>query len=75
MRRKGDDRPLVHGAPLAVLPRRPFRWLPRHGQPFCVGEWATQHAVRTLARPAVYFATFALLAVIVTVFGLPFVAA
>lgn len=65
MPRKGDERPLEHSSPLAVLPSRPFRWLPRHGQPFCIGEWATQHTVKSLARLPIYLALLAIVAVIV----------
>lgn len=57
-RRRGDDRPAeddpdVH---LTFLPahKQPFRWLPKHGQPLCIGEWFTQHFIKTLAYWPVY---------------------
>lgn len=73
--RHGDQRPLHRevGASLALCPSRPFRWLPRHGKPFCIGEWFTQHAVKTLARVPIYFGIVGLLTACVLVFGLPFV--
>jgi hypothetical protein len=48
--RDGDDRPFKQDPPppLAFLPLKgePFRWLPRHGQPYCVAEWLSQWIVR-----------------------------
>lgn len=72
--RRGDQRPLIRrdSSPLALCPSKPFRWLPRHGHPFCVGECFTQHAVKTLSRGPVYFAVVAVLTAAVLVFGLPF---
>lgn len=58
--REGDERPFNHeeGVSLTLLPAQgqPFRWLPRHGQPSCIGEWASQHVVRFLAWLPVYSA-------------------
>ena len=59
-RRKGDDRPFVHaeGVSLTFLPAedRPFRWLPKNGQPYCIGEWLTQHTVRFISWLPIYSA-------------------
>jgi hypothetical protein len=57
-RRKGDERPLKHDQHVALTltpaEGQPFRWLPRHGQPSCIGEWSAQHTVRFLAWLPVY---------------------
>ncbi len=72
--RKGDTRPLTNdGCDLVLCPSRPFRWLPRHGHPFCFGEWTSQRVVKVLARPSVYFSIVALVAGLVAAFGMPFV--
>jgi hypothetical protein len=56
---------------LTPAENRPFRWLPKHGQPYCIGEWATQHAVRFLAWLPVYSAIILTLILIIEV-GHPF---
>lgn len=68
-RRPGDDRPIARGdgVPLAVFPTKPFRWLPRHGQPFCVVEWVTQNTVKALAYFPVYLVVLAVVVLIVSV--------
>jgi hypothetical protein len=59
-RREGDERPRKHvqGVALTLTPahNQPFRWLPRHGQPSCIGERATQTAIRCLAWAPLYTA-------------------
>lgn len=48
---------------------RPIRWLPRHGQPFCIIEFVSQAFVRGLAWAPLYTAvmvTLILLAVVIT---------
>ncbi len=64
-RRTGDRRPLKHPPGMPLTARRgvdhPFRWLPRHGEPYCVVEWLTQ----TIARLLVYLPVY--VAVVVTV--------
>jgi hypothetical protein len=47
---------------------RPFRWLPRHGQPYCIGEWAAQHLIRLAAWLPVYIAVIVTLIVAFQVF-------
>ncbi len=73
-RRKGDTRPLEHYDPevsLTLLPAedRPFRWLPKHGQPYCIGEWLTQHVYE--ARLEVYTAIIVTLVLLVLIWGVP----
>lgn len=67
-RRKGDERPRKHvaGVPLNLSPthEQPFRWLPRHGEPSCIGEWFTQRAIKALARLPVYTAVISTLVLI-----------
>lgn len=50
-----------------------FRWLPRHGQPSCVGEWISQVLVRCLAWAPLYTAVVVTAMALVYVFGFPFV--
>lgn len=64
-RRKGDARPYHHDATLMFGPQSPMRWLPRHGRPYCVIEWATQHSIRRLATFPAYAALILLLTLIV----------
>jgi hypothetical protein len=74
-RRKGDKRPVEHDpeASLTLLPAHdePFRWLPRHGEPSCIGEWLSQQAVRGIAYLPVYTAIVTTLVLLVLVFGVP----
>ena len=76
-RRKGDDRPHEDDPGLKLTffpaPDEPFRWLPRHGSPLCVGEWFTQHIVKTIAFWPVYTAIVATLCLLLLIFGVPFV--
>lgn len=59
-RREGDGRPEKRDPEinLTFTPAsgEPFRWLPRHGEPSCVGEWLTQHIVKWVAEPKHYIA-------------------
>lgn len=50
-RRNGDTRPLESAVKerLAWHPALPIRWLPRHGQPGCIVEWASQEFVKLSA--------------------------
>jgi hypothetical protein len=72
-RRKGDERPLKHdqSVSLTLTPAegQPFRWLPRHGQPSCIGEWATQHTVRFLAWLPVYIGLIVTLILVIQVWN------
>lgn len=67
---KHDD-----GINLTLTPadNRPFRWLPRHGQPFCVGEWLSQAAVKAVAWTPTYTAIVATLTLVAVLFGVPWV--
>ena len=53
---------------------QPFRWLPRQGEPSCIGEWLSQRAITALAWLPFYTALVATLALLVLIFGVPFVA-
>lgn len=57
-RRNGDTRPIKHppGIPLTrqISREYPLRWLPRHGEPFCVIEWFIQAIARILVYLPVY---------------------
>lgn len=67
-RRPGDHRPYRHqnGVELTLTPHgEPFRWLPRHGDPYCVVEWVSQQTVRALAHLPVYTAIIATLTLVV----------
>jgi hypothetical protein len=70
-RRKGDERPFRHtkGVPLNLTPTHDesFRWLPRHGEPSCIGEWVTQRMIQVLAYLPVYTAVVVTLCLIVLV--------
>lgn len=72
--REGDDREFEPGTPkpLTFLPApgEKFRWLPRHGGPFCVGEWIVQHAVKTFAYLPVYTAVVVTLILVIQLFGI-----
>jgi hypothetical protein len=71
-RRKGDDRPYRHakGVPLNLHPTHmeSFRWLPRQGEPSCVGEWLSQQFLRTLAWWPVYTGLIVTLILLIQVF-------
>lgn len=71
-RRKGDERPTKHDRkiPLNLTPthNQPFRWLPRHGEPSCIGEWFTQQAIRQIARAPVYTFIVAVLTLLAVLF-------
>ena len=68
-RREGDDRPTEHDERLNLhlTPDgdEPFRFLPRHGQPYCIGEWASQHFIKTMAWWPVYTGTVSTLILII----------
>jgi hypothetical protein len=76
-RRPGDERPFEHDQDisLTLLPAegQPFRWLPRHGQPSCIGEWMAQRMVTATAWAPIYIAIVTTLTLLVVVFGVPFV--
>lgn len=76
-RRVGDKRPLRHESTVSLtwIPARnePFRWLPRHGDPFCIAEWFSQRSIKLVAWLPVYTAIIVALMVLVLVFGVPFV--
>ena len=67
-RRRGDDRPAKDDpdVSLTFLPDHdePFRWLPKHGAPLCIGEWFTQHVVKAIAYLPVYTAIIVTLTLI-----------
>lgn len=75
-RREGDVRPRKHtkGVPLNLHPAhgQSFRWLPRHGEPSCIGEWVSQRTITALAWLPFYTALVATLVLLVLVFGVPF---
>jgi hypothetical protein len=52
---------------------QPFRWLPRHGEPSCVGEWLSQRFIVVVAWLPVYTAIVVTLALLVLLFGVPWV--
>ena len=68
-RRKGDRRAhkRIRGVALTLTPDQdhPFRWLPRHGEPYCLGEWVTQHAARGLAWFPLYATVWMIAATVV----------
>jgi len=59
-RREGDSRPIHHDERLNLhlTPdgRQPFRFLPKHGQPYCIGEWVSQHVIRWTSLLPIYIA-------------------
>lgn len=71
--RSGDDLPFKKSryAKLAWWPAEgePFRWLPRHGEPLCIGELVAQKIVKTVAWLPVYVAIVVTLVLIVQVFA------
>lgn len=75
--REGDKRPLEFDQPVPLKWRidrsGPFRWLPRHGKPFCKLEWFTQKMVLMLAFLPVYTAIIVTIVLIIQIFGVPFV--
>lgn len=73
-RRRGDTRPLTKDSNgLTWKPGRPVRWLPRHGDPYCVLEWTSQRAIKTLALLPVYIALVVTVMLMIMIFGVPFV--
>lgn len=52
---------------------KPFRWLPRQGEPLCIGEWVSQTMIKLLAYAPVYTAVIVTLVLLVQLFGVPFV--
>jgi hypothetical protein len=72
-RRTGDTRPYKRESSgrLTWFPvcGKPFRWLPRHGEPTCILEWITQMAIRVAAWLPVYTAIMVTLTLIVLVKG------
>lgn len=75
--RRGDNRPYRRGPsePLqwVLNTRSPFRWLPRHGDPFCVVEWFSQKTIKSVAYLPIYTAIIVTLVLLVQIFGVPFV--
>ncbi len=59
-RRKGDSRPVHHdkGLSLRLTPEQhePFRFLPKHGDPYCISEWVSQQTIRGMAFIPIYIA-------------------
>lgn len=54
--------------PLRLLPLgKPFRWFPRHGDPYCYAESTAQRIVKAVARLEVYTAIIVTLCLIVLV--------
>jgi hypothetical protein len=72
-RRTGDTRPYRHESDgrLSWFPIRgkPFRWLPRHGEPTCILEWISQKIIITTAWLPVYTAIMVTLTLIVLLKG------
>lgn len=75
MRRPGDRRPYkrVDNISWRFYHGRPFRWLPRQGEPWCVAEWLAQAIIKTLAFVPVYIAIIVTLTLLIQIFGVPFV--
>lgn len=75
-RRRGDLRPYrpTEAVSLTLLPAhgQPFRWLPRHGEPLCIGEWFSHMMIRVFASLPVYTAVFATLTLLVVLLGVPY---
>lgn len=68
--RPGDPRPFEDSRrPLTVLPKMPFRGFPRHGSPYCVGEWVAQSTLRLLARRPAYVAVVVTLILLIQILG------
>lgn len=65
---KDEDRSTVTFKPPSD---RPLRLLPRHGEPKCVVEWASQMFVKALAYAPLYIAFIVTLTFVVTlaIFG------
>lgn len=76
-RRAGDTRSYRRDPSIGLtwVPARdvPFRWLPRHGEPWCVFEWITQETIKMIAWFPVYLAIFLILTLLVQIFGVPFI--
>lgn len=76
-RRPTDTRPLRRdpsvGLSLKPDPDQPFRWLPRQGDPMCIGEWISQGLIKIVAYLPIYTAIVATLVLLVLLFGIPFV--
>lgn len=71
-RRKGDSRPMynIHGISFALTTTR-FRWLPRHGEPYSIGEWIAQHTIKKLSYLPIYAVVVGLIiGVIQVIYGL-----
>lgn len=58
-RRDGDTRPFHHEDKLRLWPEpgEPLRFKPKHGEPFCLLEWVSQHCFRALPVLALMVAT------------------
>jgi hypothetical protein len=71
--RRGDTRPFRRNPNVGLswrpLIQAPIRWLPRHGDPFCVLEWISQKAIKTLAYLPVYIAVVTTITLIVLIFS------
>jgi hypothetical protein len=52
---------------------RPFRWLPRQGEPLCIAEWVSQNVVKIIAFLPVYTAIIVTIMLYILIFGVPFV--
>lgn len=76
-RRVGDNRPLKRDPSIrlkwAPSIHAPLRWLPRHGEPFCMVEWMSQKVISSLAFLPVYTAIIVTLVLLVQIFGVPLI--
>lgn len=70
-KREGDGRAWTQRYPLTFFPNwhEPMRWLPKHGEPLCVGEWVSQAIYRN--RLLLYIAVVATMTLYVAVAGVP----
>ena len=70
-RREGDERPIHHDEKLHLHlspdQGEPFRFLPKHGDPYCIGEWASQHFVKTIAYWPIYSSIVSTLILVIIV--------
>lgn len=58
---------------LNPIHERPYRWLPRHGEPLCILEWLSQKSIIALAWAPLYTAIVVTVVLILIVFGVPFI--
>jgi hypothetical protein len=74
-RRIGDTRPYKRDPSdrlsWSLSCGKPFRFLPRHGEPLCVYEWGFQKLVKAVAWLPIYTAIIVTLVLLVQIFGIP----